>query len=441
MGRRRRKPLPEDPVQAQIENVTHDGQGIAYVDGKAVFIEGALPGERVSFRYREIRRDFARGTVLEVTEPNRDRIEPRCAFFGRCGGCSLQHLNPAAQIRLKQELLIQQFARIGKISQFELWPPLTGPLWGYRRKARLGVKFVRKKGRVLVGFRERGSGLVADIDACLVLDPKVGERLKDLATLIDSLTIKDRIPQIEVAVGDNRSALVFRILQQPGGDDLVKIKHFGDQFEFDIYLQPKGPDSVIPLFPENPEPLHYRLPEDIELQFGPLDFTQVNAAINLKMIERVLKALDPQPSDSILDLFCGLGNFTLPLARHAGQVTGIEGNASAVAQARRNAKINHLQNTVFHCNDLTQDINEEPWSQKTYHKILLDPSRAGAYEVMDWIPRWQPRRIVYVSCNPATLARDVGHLVHQHGYRLIMAGIMDMFPHTAHVESIALLEP
>ncbi|HHJ38236.1 MAG: 23S rRNA methyltransferase [Methylothermaceae bacteria B42] len=441
MGRRRRKPLPQEPVQALIENVTHDGQGIAYVDGKAVFIEGALPGEKVVFRYREIRRDFARGTVLEVTEPNKDRVTPKCAFFDRCGGCSLQHLDPAAQIRLKQDLLIQQFARIGKIPQFELWPPLTGPLWGYRRKARLGVKFVRNKGRVLVGFREKGSGLIADIDACLVLDPKVGDRLKDLATLIDSLTIKERIPQIEAAVGDNRSALVFRVLQPPSEEDLGKLKQFGKRFQFDIYLQPKGPDSVTPLLPENPQPLHYRLPEDIELQFGPLDFTQVNAAINIKMIHRVLETLKPSPTDNILDLFCGLGNFTLPLARHAGQVTGIEGNESAVEQARHNAQINQLKNTQFYCSDLTQDFSENPWSQATYNKILLDPSRAGAFEVMDWIPRWQPQRIVYVSCNPATLARDVGHLVHQRGYRLIKAGIMDMFPHTAHVESIALLEP
>ncbi|MBN2700237.1 MAG: 23S rRNA (uracil(1939)-C(5))-methyltransferase RlmD [Methylohalobius sp. ZOD2] len=440
MARRRRKALPREPVTAEVENLTHDGRGIAYVDGKAVFIDPALPGEKVAFQYTALRRDHGCGRVVEVFTPSPDRVSPPCSFFGTCGGCSLQHVDSSAQIRIKQDLLLEQFRRIGKIEPEALWPPLTGPVRGYRRKARLGVRYVRKKGRVLVGFREKGSSLVADIDRCLVLHPHVGERLAHLSDLISNLSIRDQIPQIEVAMGDERCALVLRVLQDLLPEDLERLRAFGHRFEFDLYLQSAGPDSIMPLIPEAPPLLRYRLPEAIDLRFGPLDFTQVNADINRSMIERVLEVLDPRPDETVLDLFCGLGNFTLPLARRGGKVVGVEGNSQAVARGRDNARHNGIANVEFHCHDLTQDLAGLPWAQARYDKLLLDPARTGALEVMDHIPCWAPERIVYVSCNPATLARDVGHLIHHHGYRLKRAGVMDMFPHTAHVESMALLE-
>ncbi len=441
MGRRRRRRLPEAIFQAHIDKLTHDGRGIAFVDGRAVFIEGALPGEKVTFRYTEMRRDYACGKVVEVVAAAPDRVDPPCSAFGRCGGCSLQHVSHDAQIRMKQDLLTEQMRRIGKIPQFELWPPLTGPEWGYRRKARLGVRYVRNKQNVLVGFRERGSGKVAEIDACLTLHPKVGKRLQDLSLLVEDLSIREQLPQIEVAIGDNRSALVFRVLQPPTEADRSRLAEFGRNFDFDVYLQPGGPDSLEALTPPDPPLLHYRLPGEILLWFGPLDFTQVNADLNRRMIERVLEALDPRPNETILDLFCGLGNFTLPLARRAARVVGVEGNPRAVDMGHYNATANQIENVRFHCCDLTQELDDQPWARCQYDKILLDPARSGALELMKWLPRWRPKRIVYVSCNPATLARDVGQLVHEHGFHLNRAGIIDMFPHTAHVESVAELEP
>ncbi len=434
-----RRKLPKEPIVATVEKLTHDGRGIAYVDGKAVFIEQVLPEETVRFCYTTVRRDYDCGKVMEVLNYTGRRASPPCPYFGTCGGCHLQHLDCAAQIEFKQNLLLEQLRRIGKIEPLEVWSPLIGPIFGYRRKARLGVRYVRKKNQTLVGFRERGSGLVAEIDACLVLHPKVGERIKELATLIDSLSIRERVPQIEVAVGDNRSALVFRILEPAQASDLAKLKEFGQRFEFDLYLQPQGLDSLFPLLPENPSLLYYRLPEEVTLWFGPLEFTQINAEMNDHLIRQVLQVLDPCSHETVLDLFCGLGNFTLPLARRAARVVGVEGNPQAVARARENARINQIANVEFHCADLSQELTMFYWAQSRYDKVLLDPSRAGAFEAMNYIPRWQPKRVVYVSCNPATLARDVGYLVHRFGYRLIGAGILDMFPHTAHVESMVLL--
>ncbi|MBS1214666.1 MAG: rRNA (uracil-5-)-methyltransferase RumA [Proteobacteria bacterium] len=409
--------------------------------GKAVFISGALPDEKVRFVYTQIRRDFAEGRVLEVLEPANDRIEPRCPHFGVCGGCSLQHLAEDAQIMEKQVLLLEQFRRIGKVEPEALFAPLTGPHWGYRHKARLGVKWVAKKGRVLVGFREKASAFIAEIDNCPVLHPAIGERLQDLADLIGSLSIRERLPQIEVAVGDERRALVFRVLVPPSNPDLEKLRDFGERFAFDIYLQPQGPDSVFALFPENPPLLNYALPEHgVEFRFKPTDFTQVNVQINRKMVDRVVELLEPQPDDVILDLFCGLGNFTLPLARRAGKVIGVEGGEEAVLRGRQNAVVNGLANVTFHVADLTRAHDQSAWAVSRYDKVLLDPSRAGAMEVLQYASKWRAKRIVYVSCNPSTLARDAGILVNEHGYRLLRAGVMDMFPHTAHVESIALFE-
>jgi 23S rRNA (uracil1939-C5)-methyltransferase len=440
-ARARKKPLPQEAFPAHIESFAHDGRGVARVDGKAVFIDGALPGEDVTFVFTSVRRDYAEGKIEAVVTPASGRVQPRCPSFGVCGGCSFQHLTDAAQIEEKQKLLLDQFRRIGKIDEVALWPPLTGPHWGYRHKARLGVKWVPKKGRVLVGFRERSSPFITDLTFCPVLHPKVGERLQDLSELIGSLSIKDRLPQIEVAVGDERAALVFRILEDASPDDLEKLVAFGVRIGFDIYLQRQGPDSIMPLHPDNPPMLSYALVnQGIEFRFKPTDFTQVNVDINRKMVDRVMDVLDPAAGDTVLDLFCGIGNFTLPIAKRAQSVVGVEGSAESVERARRNAAANGLGNVEFHVADLSQDLKDAAWAHRRYDKILLDPSRAGAEEVLSHVPRWAASRIVYVSCNPSTLARDAGILVHRHGYRLIRAGVMDMFPQTAHVESIALFE-
>jgi 23S rRNA (uracil1939-C5)-methyltransferase len=440
-ARARKKPLPQEAFPAHIESFAHDGRGVAHVEGKAVFIDGALPGEDVTFVYTAIRRDYAEGKVEEVVTPAPGRVQPLCPSFGVCGGCSFQHLADAAQIEDKEKLLADQFRRIGKIEDVPLWPPLTGPHWGYRRKARLGVKYVLKKGRVLVGFRERSSPFIADLASCAVLHPKVGERLQDLSELIGSLGIKDRLPQIEVAVGDERAALVFRILEDASPDDLDRLKAFGMRFEFDIYLQRHGPDSIVPLYPENPPMLSYSLlTQGIEFRFKPTDFTQINIDINRKMVDRVMEVLDPAPGDTVLDLFCGIGNFTLPIGKRASRVVGVEGSSESVERARENAKANGLDNLEFHVADLCQSSDDADWVKRRYDRILLDPSRSGAEEILAYVPRWGASRIVYVSCNPSTLARDAGILVHRHGYRLVRAGVMDMFPQTAHVESIALFE-
>ena len=439
--RPKRKPLPTEPQGAHIESFAHDGRGVAHIDGKATFVSGALPGEDVRFLYTNIRRDFAEGRAIEVMTPSSSRVQPRCPHFGYCGGCSLQHLAEPVQVEEKQGLLMEQFRRIGKVGPEDVFPPLTGPHWGYRHKARLGVKWVAKKNKVLVGFREQGSAFIAEIESCPVLHPKVGERLQDLAEMIGSLSIRERLPQIEVAVGDDRSALVFRVLSEPSEADQQQLRRFGEAFEFDIHLQPKGPDSVYCLHPESPPLLNYRLEsQGVEFRFQPTDFTQVNVDINRKMVDRVVDVLDPQPSETILDLYCGLGNFTLPIARKSAAVVGVEGSRESVERAQMNAGLNGIFNAEFHVADLTQPAGDLPWARRRYDKILLDPSRAGAQDILGLVPRWNAGRIVYVSCNPSTLARDAGILVHEHGYRLVRAGVMDMFPHTAHVESIALFE-
>lgn len=433
--------LPEEPLMGKIERVAHDGRGLLFQEGRAIFVEGALLGEEVRFKLFKLRRDYGEGYAVEVLKPHPERVEPPCSAYPVCGGCALQHLDPKAQIELKGELLKDQLRRIGKLEPPPFFPPITGPVWGYRRKARLGVRFVKKHGRVFVGFRQKRSPRIADLKTCLVLHPKVGEHIADLAVKIDRLSIREKLPQVEVAVGDHRAALVFRVLDPLTDEDLKQLCRFGQDFDFDIYLQPGGPESVSPIYPETPDRLYYELPFAIKLYFEPLDFTQVNAEINRKLISRVLELLDPQPGETVLDLFCGIGNFTLPLARKARHVVGVEGSPAAVIRAQENAKANRLENVEFHVTDLTQDLSPFPWVNCRYDKVLLDPARKGALEVMAWLPKWQPKRVVYVSCNPATLARDLGVLVHEHGYRLLGVGVIDMFPHTAHVESVALLEP
>jgi 23S rRNA (uracil1939-C5)-methyltransferase len=349
-------------------------------------------------------------------------------------------MEPGAQIKAKQQVLLDNLKHIGKLVPEEVLPPLTGPVWGYRTKGRLGVKDVIKKGRVLVGFREKRSSYVADLTRCEVLHPSVGEKFRELSELIEQLEARARIPQIEVAVAETTTALVFRHLDPLSETDIEKLQQFARDNQFQVYLQPGGPDSVQPLWPEK-HTLSYRLPgQDIEIQFRPTDFTQINIAINEQMITRVLDMLALGKADCVLDLFCGLGNFTLPMARQAGAVVGVEGEAGLVNRARENALLNGIENATFHTANLAEDHTETSWAGGGYNKVLLDPPRSGAAEVMDVLGNIRPQRIVYVSCHPGSLARDAGTLVNDKGYRLLSAGVMDMFPHTAHVESIALFE-
>ena len=436
--RTRKKRLPEPVSRVAIESPGHDGRGVTHLDGKAVFIDGALPGEVVSFEYLTSRRKFDEGRITGVIEASPDRVEPKCPHFGLCGGCSLQHMESGAQIKAKQQVLLDNLKHIGKVVPEEVLPPLTGPVWGYRTKGRLGVKDVIKKGRVLVGFREKRSPYVADLSRCEVLHPSVGEKFRELSELIEQLEVRARIPQIEVAVSGTTTALVFRHLDPLSETDIEKLQQFAVDYQFQVYLQPGGPDSVQPLRQEK-HTLSYRLPaQDIEIQFRPTDFTQINTAINEQMIAQVLDMLALDKADNVLDLFCGLGNFTLPMARQAGAVFGVEGEVGLVNRARENALLNGIENATFHTSNLVDDHTETAWAGGGYNKVLLDPPRSGAAEVMDVLGNIGTQRIVYVSCHPGSLARDAGTLVNDKGYRLLSAGVMDMFPHTAHVESIAL---
>ena len=440
MGRRRKKKLPSEIFSADIESLSHDGRGVAHLDGKTIFIDGALPGEEIGFLYTSQRRKFDEGRAVEIKKPSPDRVEPKCEHYGVCGGCSLQHMSPEAQIQSKQQVMLDNLARIGKVTPQSILPPLTDNPWGYRRRARLGVKHVFKKGKVLVGFREKRAPYVAELNSCHVLLPSVGEKLTDMANLIEGLSIHDKIPQIEVAVGDDKAALVFRHLEPLTDEDNDKLIAFGEQHNFMIYLQPQGPDSITLLYPEG-QTLTYQLPDyEVDYVFEPSDFVQVNANLNRKMVNHALALLQPEAGDEILDLFCGLGNFTLPIARTADKVTGVEGDKLLVERANTNAKRNNIDNVEFHYADLTQDLDTMPWLKRKWDKILIDPPRTGALEVIEHLPKTSPKRIVYVSCNPATLARDADELVNKHGYKLVSVGVMDMFPHTAHVEAIALFE-
>ncbi|HGG60585.1 MAG TPA: 23S rRNA (uracil(1939)-C(5))-methyltransferase RlmD [Gammaproteobacteria bacterium] len=442
MGRRRRrKAPPRGEFEAKIESLSHDGRGVTHIDGKTVFLDGALPDERVLFEYTATSRKHDEGRVNQVLEASPDRVEPRCASFRLCGGCSLQHLDPDRQLAFKQQSMLEGLERIGKVTPEQVLEPLRAGIWGYRRKARLGVRHVRKKDRVLVGFREKRNSFITDVSDCPVLDERVGARLTEIGAMIHSLDARATLPQIEVAITDDRVALVFRHLEPLSGDDRAKLIRFGEQYGFDLYLQPGGPHTVQPLT-EGCEALRYRHPDfDVAIEFSPLDFTQVNDGVNRLMVAQAAALLDPRPDDRVLDLFCGLGNFTLPLARRAAEVAGVEGDAAMLERARRNAEANGLHNTRYFVADLMSDeLGQEPWLRQPWNRILLDPPRSGAAEAIRHVGQLGARRIVYVSCHPGTLARDAGELVHAHGYRLTHAGVMDMFPHTAHVESMAVFE-
>lgn len=437
MARGRKPKFSKEPLDAQIDSLSQDGRGVARIDGKAVFIDGALAGEQVRFVYTNRHRRFDEGQVLEVLEAAPERVTPRCPHVQVCGGCSLQHLDAQAQIQAKQQAMLDGLAHIAQITPKRVLEPLSASSWGYRRKARLGVKYVHKKGRVLVGFREKRNALLAQIQACAVLHPSVGERIEALGELIEQLEAREHITQIEVAVSDEATVLVFRNLQPLPESDKQRLIGFGQAHDLWFALQPAGPDSLTPLWPEQ-QPLFYAHAEaDVRIAFHPLDFFQVNREINLRMVPLALQLLDVQPTDRVLDLFCGLGNFTLPLARQVREVVGVEGDAGMVARAQANALANGIENTRYHVANLDLPLKAAPWLSG-FDKILLDPPRSGAKEAIEVIGAVGATRIVYVSCHPGTLARDAAVLVHRHGYTLECAGVMDMFPHTAHVESIAL---
>ncbi|MDX1634057.1 MAG: 23S rRNA (uracil(1939)-C(5))-methyltransferase RlmD [Marinobacter sp.] len=441
MSRRRRKSLPAEPVRCVIERLSHDGRGIAHQNGKTQFVDGALPGETVMAKVVGSRSKFDELRTLEVLEPVAERVTPPCEFADLCGGCSLQHMAGDAQIAFKEKTLREHFAHFGGIEPEHWEPPMRSPDLGYRRKARLGVRFVPKRDSVLVGFREKRNSFLTDIDRCVVMDPRIGDRITDLRAMLYTLQAHDSIAQVEVACGDDAAALVFRNMEPLGSADYERLVAFGKAHDLHIYLQPKGPDTVHRIWPEQGEErLSYRLDDfDLTLKFHPMDFTQVNAGINHKMVALAVEWLDVQPGERVLDLFCGLGNFTLPLARRAGQVVGVEGDDAMVVRGRENARLNDLDNVSFHGANLQGDFTGESWAREGFDKILIDPPRSGAEEVCEYLTAFGARRIVYVSCNPATLARDAGVLVAK-GYRLVRAGVMDMFPHTTHVESIALFE-
>lgn len=437
---RRRKRLPQEPVEASIESLSHDGRGVTHIDGKAIFIDGALPGERVMFQYTSKRRKHDEGVTLEVLSASEDRVEPKCKHFGLCGGCSLQHMSAPAQIKYKQQAMLDNLKHIGKVEPTEVFEPITSEPWGYRKKARLGAKFVFKKDKVLVGFREKRNSFLADLEQCEVLHESVGHHLTDLQALITDLDAKQTIPQIEVSIGDEQVALIFRHLEDLSDEDSDKLAAFAKDSGFQIYLQSGGPDTVKLLYPEQAE-LFYQHPEfGTRVDFGPLDFIQVNTDINRQMVSRAVELLELTAEDTVLDLFCGLGNFTLPIAKTAKHVTGVEGDFVMVERAKQIARNNGIENTSYHFCNLMEEMQHEKWLKQSYDKVLLDPPRLGAKEVIAHFGKLAPKRIVYVSCHPGTLARDAGELVNTHGYKLLGVGVMDMFPHTAHVESIAVFE-
>lgn len=435
MARRKRQ-----PETATIKSVTHDGRGIADTSGKKVFVAGALGGEEVRFVRRKSRRNFDEAELLDVITASADRVTAKCAAFGRCGGCSLQHVSIDRQRSIKSDTLRDNLERIGRVEPGRWLEPVTGPEWNYRRRARLAVKDVSAKGRVLVGFREKHAPYITDMHRCEVLAPPLDGLLDALSELIGRLSVRARLPQIEVAMADNATALVFRVLDRPSARDLDEFRGFGREHGLRIYLQPGGLDSLQLLYPDGAqEPLRYELPDfDVRIEFEPLDFVQVNAGVNRAMVGKAIELLEPQAEDRVLDLFCGIGNFTLPLARRCGEVLGVEGEATLVRRAAANAAANGLGNAQFRMADLAGIDGSESWLGKPWDRLLLDPARSGAAEVVKNIARADPARIVYVSCHPGTLARDAGVLVNEAGYTLAAAGIIDMFPHTAHVESIAV---
>jgi len=431
------------PEPINIESLDHEGRGVGHLDGKTIFVEGALPGELVRYSSYRKKPNFEQAQATDILKSSPFRVTPRCRWFGICGGCSHQHLEESAQVAAKQRVLEDCFTHVGKVKPETMLSPIHGPTWGYRRRARLSVRHVPKKGGVLVGFHERRSSFVADMGGCEVLPERISRLLPRLRVLVEGLSIRDRLPQIELAAGDAVDVLVLRVLEPPSPADETLLRTFADANQVQFWLQPKGPDTAYPFHPLDAPELDYRLAEfDLVMPFRPTEFTQVNQDVNAMLVRRAMRLLDPKPGEKIADFFCGLGNFTLPIARRGSRVLGIEGSAGLVARGVENAARNGLNsNCEFRVADLFQMTPEAYAELGSFDKLLIDPPRDGAIELVKSLPdEGAPRRIVYVSCSPATLARDAAVLVHQKGYRLSTAGVANMFPHTAHVESIALFE-
>jgi 23S rRNA (uracil1939-C5)-methyltransferase len=444
VARSRSPRIDKTPFQTDILDLSHDGRGVARREGeggKVTFISGALPQETVMAEQTAKSRHFDQARTVEVLTASPHRVEPRCPHFGVCAGCVLQHLDESQQIVAKQRVLMDNLERIGHVKPGAVLPPLAGDSWGYRRKGRFSVRRVEKKDKTLVGFRELDPRFVADLSQCLTVIPEIGTKVSVLSAFIETLDGKRDIPQIEFIGGDAAIALTIRHLQPLSEADRQAWIAFAQEHGFAIYLQSGGLETVQPLWPAEGVALSFALPQwNVELAFRPLDFIQVNAKLNEQMIAHALTLLDAQPDERVLDLFCGLGNFTLPLARTVREVVGVEGEAGLVTRAKENAQRNGLDNAEFYAADLTQDQRNTPWMQQGFDKLLLDPPRSGAIDVLQQLPLDQFKRIVYVSCHPGSLARDAGYLVNEQGFTLVSAGAMDMFPHTAHVESIAVFE-
>lgn len=424
---------------AEVIDLSHDGLGIAQLGERRVFVPGALPGERIRVRPRKRRRQYRLGDLIDIIEPSESRVAPPCEYFGRCGGCAVQHLDHAAQVAFKESMVREALARIGGVEPETWLDPVTGPEWNYRRRARLGVRYVKGKQRVLVGFKERATRYVTDMASCRVLVKPFDRLPGPLGEMIGQTSLWRRLPQVELAAGEGTRAVVFRVLDEPTESDLTRFAEFGRQWNVDVYLQRGGPGTVRPLDAESTSRLAYGLAEfDVELEFAPTDFLQINARVNEGLVAQVVRLLELDPADRVLDLYCGLGNFSLPLARRAGHVLGVEGDGGLVARAAANARLNGLDNASFSACDL----NESGWRflREEWDIVVLDPPRSGADTVVNEMAAMRPRRIAYVSCHSATMARDARTLIESRGYRLLAAGVADMFPHTHHAEAVALFE-
>ena len=438
-----------------IKSLDADARGVGHLEnedgtpGKVIFVEDALPGERVSYEVKRKKKNWEAGRMVTLQKASSMRVEPRCEHFGYCGGCSMQHLEPSAQVAIKQRTLEDNLWHLSKVKAENIMRPMYGPTWGYRFRARLSVRHVEKKGTVLVGFHERASSYVADIRYCHILPPHLGGMLMPLRELVGSLSIYNQMPQIEVAVGEENTALVLRIMAPLSAKDEELVKAFADEWGIQWWLQPKGPDTVYPFYPLDRE-LYYTLPEfGVRMPFKPTDFTQVNHQINRALVHKALTLLEVQPQDRVADLFCGLGNFTLPLATQAREVVGIEGSTVLSTRALENAKANGLDaKTTFYTRNLFEVTSGDLVELGAFDRMLIDPPRDGAIALALALAELResgrtdflPQRIVYVSCSPSTLARDAGILVHRAGYVMKKAGVVNMFPHTSHVESIGVFE-
>ncbi|NJD35182.1 MAG: 23S rRNA (uracil(1939)-C(5))-methyltransferase RlmD [Betaproteobacteria bacterium] len=429
--------------QAHIESLDHEGRGVAHVDGKAIFIEGALPGEVVEYASYRRKPSYEKAHALRVLRASSQRVVPPCPHFGTCGGCSMQHLNLPGQTAAKQRVLEDALWHIARLKPEQLFPPIAGTAWAYRQRARLSVRHVASKGGALIGFREKHSSYVAVMDSCAVLPIHVSALIPGLKTLVEGMSQPDRMPQIEVAVGGSRTVLLLRHLEPLTPDDLDRLRQFADAHGIIWYLQPKGLETVSLFHPVDAPMLSYELPDfGLELRFHPTEFTQVNHGVNSMLVRRAMELLKPQAGERIADLFCGLGNFTLPIARQGACVVGIEGSTALVQRARQNAEYNGLAELCeFAVSNLFEATEESFAALGRFDKLMIDPPREGAIALIKALPATcAPRRIVYVSCSPATLARDAAVLVHEKGYRFVGAGMANMFPHTSHLESIALFE-